>query len=359
MLDLIIYLSGYHVKDLFGESWFSIPDFCSRMGYNRANLQRRLTQKQLTYMFGDRTPPKYTFIDGVGKPITHPIETVFEAALYKLGIENISCPVVGEDGRTSYNFVQILKRFDIKTDFNTRKLTKRLYSAVLSPEIKDFMFSLYNLLELQDYKNLPSKYRYFYLELSKMVYLIKHKIKNNEPPFYVLTVDQLAKKFDIEIPEAKYRKKKVVSVLRKMNEYLKYTNFNFSFVKGENERWAYTVAFTFTQDTLQHFDEGQMATMTKRFYSNLLRLYAEITYPEKSILERTRCIKVIENDTCLYKEFLSWANSSKDLQKKEQLYVNDYVAVYGRTPEGLPNVNNHQVFSCLSTPPMQQEKQRD
>ena len=35
------------------------------------------------------------------------------------------------------------------------------------------MFSLYNLLELQDYRSLPSRYRYFYLELSKMVYLIK------------------------------------------------------------------------------------------------------------------------------------------------------------------------------------------
>ena len=36
------------------------------------------------------------------------------------------------------------------------------------------MFSLYNLLELQDYRSLPSRYRYFYLELSKMVYLIKY-----------------------------------------------------------------------------------------------------------------------------------------------------------------------------------------
>ncbi len=56
------------------------------------------------------------------------------------------------------------------------------------------MFSLYNLLELQDYRSLPSRYRYFYLELSKMVYLIKYKTTKNEAPFYVLTVDQLAKK---------------------------------------------------------------------------------------------------------------------------------------------------------------------
>lgn len=98
---------------------------------------------------------------------------------------------------------------------------------MISPEIKDFMFSLYNLLELQDYRNLPSRYRYFYLELSKMIYLIKYKVKNNEAPFYVLTVDQLAKKLGVEIAEPKYRKKKIVSILTKMNGYLKYTNFNF------------------------------------------------------------------------------------------------------------------------------------
>ena len=75
--------------------------------------------------------------------------------------------------------VQILKRFDIMTDFKTKKSTKRLYSAVVGPEIKNFMFSLYNLLELQDYRSLPSRYRYFYLELSKMVYLIKMCIRDS------------------------------------------------------------------------------------------------------------------------------------------------------------------------------------
>ena len=232
MLDLIIYQSSHHLKDLFGTSWFSVEDFCHKMGYNRTNLQRKLTEEQLTAMFGSRTPPKYVVAGTAGKSVTHPIETVFEAAIYKLGLENLYYPVAGEDGRTSYNFVQILKRFDIVSDFETKKSTKRLYSAVISPEIKDFMFSLYNLLELQDYRNLPSRYRYFYLELSKMIYLIKYKVKNNETPFYVLTVDQLAKRLGIEIAEPKYRKKKIASILTKMNDYLKYTNFNFSFIKG-------------------------------------------------------------------------------------------------------------------------------
>ena len=111
-----------------------------------------------------------------------------------------------------------------------------------------------------------------------MVYLIKYKTTKNEAPFYVLTVDQLAKKLGIEIAEPKDRKKKVASILKKMNTYLKYTNFNFSFVKGDHERWAYTVLFSFPRHTLHYFDEGQYAVVVKKFYKNLLGLYVEIAY---------------------------------------------------------------------------------
>lgn len=230
--------------------------------------------------------------------------------------------------------MQILKRFDIVTDFGTKKSTKRLYSAVISPEIKDFMFSLYNLLELQDYRNLPSRYRYFYLELSKMIYLIKYKVKNNEAPFYVLTVDQLARKLGVEIAEPKYRKKKIASILTKMNGYLKYTNFNFSFIKGERDKWAYTVLFSYPQDTLRYFDKGRYAVVTKRFYKSLLKLYVELAYPEIELESRGKKVKELENDKELYGEFLQWVNSSENIEKKKQLYINDFVAVFGRFPEG-------------------------
>lgn len=42
-----------------------------------------------------------------------------------MGLENLYYPVAGEDGRTSYNFVQILKRFDIVTDFETKKSNEK------------------------------------------------------------------------------------------------------------------------------------------------------------------------------------------------------------------------------------------
>ena len=56
MLDIIIYLCGNHIRDLFGESWFSIEDFCNKMGYNRTNLQRKLSKEQLKDLFGKRSP---------------------------------------------------------------------------------------------------------------------------------------------------------------------------------------------------------------------------------------------------------------------------------------------------------------
>lgn len=138
----------------------------------------------------------------------------------------------------------------------------------------------------------------------------------------MLTVDQLAKKLGIEIAEPKDRKKKVASILKKMNTYLKYTNFNFSFVKGDHERWAYTVLFSFPRHTLHYFDEGQYAVVVKKFYKNLLGLYVEIAYPDTDMAVRRKKIKEVEEDAGLYKEFLLWANSPESVEKK-----NRYISV--------------------------------
>ncbi len=36
----------------------------------------------------------------------------------------------------------------------------------------------------------------------------------------------------------------------------------------------------------------------------------------------------------MYKEFLLWANSPESVEKKKQIYISDFVAVFGRFPEG-------------------------
>ena len=333
MSDIIIYVASSQMKDLFGDCWFSINDFCEVMGYERTKLQRKLTEKQLDFLFSNQRPVYIT--EQNGQKIEHPIENTFEAALYRLGTSNLSV-AYAMNGKTQYKFIQILDRFEIKDDFGTKKRTKRNYNVHLSKDLMNTLLTEYNLLELKDYRNLPNRkgYRKFYLNLAKMIYLIKYKTAKNEAPFYVLTVDQLAKKFGIEIAEPKDRKKKVASILKKMNTYLKYINFNFSFVKGDHERWAYTVLFSFPRHTLHYFDEGQYAVVVKKFYKNLLGLYVEIAYPDTDMAVRRKKVKEVEEDAGLYKEFLLWANSTESVEKKKQIYISDFVAVFGRFPEG-------------------------
>ena len=101
-----------------------------------------------------------------------------------------------------------------------------------------------------------------------------------------------------------------------MNGYLKYTNFNFSFIKGEHDKWAYTVLFSFPQDTLRYFDEGQYAVVTKRFYKRQLWLYVELAYPEIELESNGKKVKELESDKDLYGEVLQWAISSENIEKK-------------------------------------------
>lgn len=56
MSDIIIYVASSQMKDLFGDCWFSINDFCEVMGYERTKLQRKLTEKQLDFLFSNQRP---------------------------------------------------------------------------------------------------------------------------------------------------------------------------------------------------------------------------------------------------------------------------------------------------------------
>lgn len=337
-IDLIVYLANHQMKNLFGENWFSINDFCEKMGYDRTKLQRKLSIDQLNYIFGGRAP-HYMTTDINGNEIKHPIETVFEVALYRLGIENLGFPVQKE-GKTSYHFVQILTRFDIQTDFSTKKSTKRLYSATLNNLIKDSLFTQYNLTDLHDYRKLPDRkgYRYFYLNLSRMVYLIRYKILQGKAPFYTTTVDQLAKIFQMNIVDNNNRKMKVASVLDSINRHLEVTKFQYEFVKGENERWAYTVQFHFPKETLEYFDQKFTAVFTKRFHEELQYAYTSELYPylDKKSLE----IKTSElrSNADLYQEFLKWAHSEQSeevLEIKKTIYRSTFISVFKQAPEDI------------------------
>ena len=87
-----------------------------------------------------------------------------------------------------------------------------------------------------------------------MIFLIKYKIRSGSLPSYRLTVDQLAKLFNLNFEENKERKRNVTKILNGINRYLKYTNFQFRYIKGENDKWAYTIEFEFSKETLEYFE---------------------------------------------------------------------------------------------------------
>ena len=88
-----------------------------------------------------------------------------------------------------------------------------------------------------------------------MIYLIKYKIEQGIEPCFTATVDQLADIFEVHITNNADRKKKVTSILNAINKNLEVTKFKFQYVKGEGDRWAYTVQFLFEEETLNYFDE--------------------------------------------------------------------------------------------------------
>ena len=49
---------------------------------------------------------------------------------------------------------------------------------------------------------------------------------------------------------------------------------------------------------------------------------------------KTNTEKEVKEEAGLYKEFLLWANSPESVEKKKQIYISDFVAVFGRFPEG-------------------------
>ena len=154
MSDIIIYAASSQMKDLFGECWFTINDFCKAMGYERTRLQRKLPQEVLEKLFGNQSPIYMT--EQNGQKIEHPIENSFEAAIYRLGTSNLTV-AYSKDGKSKYKFIQIFDSFEIKDDFSTKKKTKRVYNIHLSKDLLNTLFTEYNLIELKDYRKLPNR----------------------------------------------------------------------------------------------------------------------------------------------------------------------------------------------------------
>ena len=96
---------------------------------------------------------------------------------------------------------------------------------------------------------------------------------------------------------------------------------------------AYTVLFSFPRHTLHYFDEGQYAVVVKKFYKNLLGLYVEIATRTRIWLSGGRRSKRWRKmPDCIKSSFMGKLPGKR--RKKKQIYISDFVAVFGRFPEG-------------------------
>ncbi|MGL5920856.1 MAG: hypothetical protein ACRCZQ_10215 [Bacteroidales bacterium] len=333
-LDIIVFASMMQNQDLFGENWFSIEDFCKTMGYTRTHLQKRVSEKTMKTVFGEDSPIHYV-LDINGNKIEHRLESVFECVLYKLGYQIIG--FIEQTDRSSYNFMNIINQFEIKVNSANLRQGKRMYRIKLNERLKGAFFSNYSLIEASEYQKLPSRigYREFYLNLCKMIAVVKYKKESGEMPCFTMTVDELASIFDIQIALNKDRKVKVTRILDSINKDLDTAKFLYKYIKGPGEKWAYTVMFEFSNETLDYFDEKFRAVFMKRYYDNLLFEYAKIKYPtldRRGIWTQKERIAKDQYEKDL---FLTWFFGEQDRDFKVQIFRQTSMELSKLSPEDI------------------------
>jgi hypothetical protein len=169
-----------------------------------------------------------------------------------------------------------------------------------------------------------------------MIIVVKYKMKSGVEPFYSLTVDQLAKMFEISVTENKEKKRRVTQVLSSIQDYMEMTQFSFEYVKGDKQVWAYTVRFNFPEETLSYFDEKYNAVFKKAYYDQCGYLYISLSYNKAAgSTEQKRILEEIRQDPDREADFLEWLHSDIDKDKKVNTYKFVFKSIFNQLPEEL------------------------
>lgn len=120
--DILIFLSGMQMKNLFHEITFELSDFCQQMGYERTNLQRKLSKNQMESIFNKTVPILESNVHGnIHK---HVIETIFESALWRAMKENILFSRKNSTGGFEVKSIQLIDNLHIDYNKLTNKRTR-------------------------------------------------------------------------------------------------------------------------------------------------------------------------------------------------------------------------------------------
>lgn len=335
--DILVFASSVQMLDVFGNISFSLDDFCKKMGYQKSNLQVKLDDKEKAELLGNQKD-----LAVYQKPISgttffsHIIENRFECALWAAMTQNLVFVRRKQNGGTSAESIQLISKLDIDYDHTTSKVTRRLYSIKLGATLKDFLFNQYHLIELKDYRKIPNYdgYRIFFIYLSRMMAYIKHKKNSQQPPYYILTVDQLAEIFNYTHEQPSNRKKAVKKTLDKINSIIEHTKFSYKFIK-DGKQFAYTVQFEFSDEILDYFDEKSKAiffsALTKACeklfvndYFGHIQNHAERARTYSSFMEQ-----VDENGTLINRHiFWEWFSSEDNMTAKREIYNKVYFEIF-------------------------------
>lgn len=263
--DIIVYVSKCQIKNLFGEVEFSIEDFSEEMGYNRTTLQRTIQ------LFKDN-PQKIPIIDN------HKFDSPFEYALYRGLKENVIFHR-NRQGKETFESVQIIEKLDVVYDKTTKKETKRTYNIKLGAKILDYLFTEYNLIDFNEYRDIRShqisvtgSMRNFYIFMARVVAHMKYLKKTGVPEQFVLSIDELCEIFSVSIDTPKNKKLYITRTLNGLNKSMINMEFEWKYVKN-NTKYAYFVMFEFPDKTLDYFDEQLRAVFYKELYEQLKRTF--------------------------------------------------------------------------------------
>lgn len=347
--DLLIFASNVQMHDVFGNICFSLDDFCKKMGYKKSNLQVKLPDKEKAELLGKQKDLAiYQKPLSSDKFFTHIIENRFECALWAAMTQNLVFVRSKPNGSASVESIQLIKKLDIDYDHTTNKVTKRLYSITLGSTLKDFLFTQYNLIELKDYRNIPNYdgYRMFYMYLSRMIALIKYNKSIQEPPYYRLTVDQLAEIFNYTHKLPSDRKKAVRSTLDKINSHIEHTKFIYEFIK-DGGQFAYTVQFQFSDEILAYFDEKSKAIFTRALMQACESQFIKDNFKHiQNAMERAKAYTAFitqeDKDGNLINRhmFWDWFSSDDNMTIKREIYKKVYYEIFKVAAPEKPDIYN-------------------
>lgn len=158
---------------------------------------------------------------------------------------------------------------------------------------------------MTDYVKIPIRegYRNFYIYISRILALIKHNKATNKPLYYIISIDEIARIFDINQSRNDLRKTKVRECLNKILNIVEVAKFQYSFVKNGG-RYAYFVQFEFQDDVLNHFDEKLKAVFIKSLFSSLQTRWVRERY--KNLSGRQQAEMIRNNPEEHMKDFMEW-----------------------------------------------------